>query len=186
MDALSDAEVHARILAGDERALEIWQDRVRPGVLAMLGKTGLGADETEELWNETLEAVWGRVGRTPPIMPLGEGLRRYTFGVARRRAAHRWADARRRVDTVPLTERDAQRQTPGGPGLVQPSRLVHAFRRCMEMVPERVRRTVEYRLIEATDEDIATALGIKRSSVSQTVARAIARIEQCIRAETDV
>jgi DNA-directed RNA polymerase specialized sigma24 family protein len=142
--------------------------------------------DAEEIWNDTFEACWRSVGRNPPIAPLGEGLRRYAFGVAQRLIARRRAVGQKEIETVPLMEVDQQRAEALPAQLRRPSRLMHAFRRCMEMASERTRLTVELSMYKASPEEFATALGIKTTSVRETAARAHRAIRRCVEGETDV
>jgi DNA-directed RNA polymerase specialized sigma24 family protein len=182
----SDAELHARILARDQEAFSLWESRTAPAVLRMLQKRGLPSEDAEEVWNDTLAVTWGRALREPPIEPLGEGLRRFAFGVARRLIAKRLGARSRQVQTVPLDDRDQDVRTGEFDPVSRPSKLVHALRRCLEMVDERVRIIVSMVMINAEPDEIASAIGISAVSVSKYVQRAKATLRRCIEGETDV
>ena len=67
----TDAELHLLIAAGDERALELWQDRTGQDVLRMVANAGLSSADAEDIWNEAFFAVWNRVQHGEPLEPPG-------------------------------------------------------------------------------------------------------------------
>ncbi len=186
MDNLSDADLHALIIARDERAFAEWERRTAPDVFRMIRGRGLSDEDSEEIWNNALLRVWDRALSDPPLEPVGEGLRRYAFGVASRQVAGRFRDRSRQVATVPLDDREKEPSTGLWLPDRRPTKALRALRRCMEMIEERWRIVLEMVKIEAGPDAIAAALGIGKGSVRKYIQRAKAAIRHCVEVETDV
>lgn len=178
MESLSDAQLHVLILAGDEDALAAWEERVRPDILRMLATAKTNPHDAEEIWNETFHATWRRLWQSPPLLPLGEALRAYAFRVASNIRAKRWQQNSRNPATVPLL--DENDETVAKAIQTIDSQRVLALRRCLESAPERVRLVADLLMQRISRHEMAQALHIASTSVGQTIARAKARLAECI------
>src|SRR5260370_1182341 len=70
-------------------------------IVACVQRMALSREDAEETWDDALHAPLRRLTRAP-LLPLGSGMRRYAFGVARRRAATLLEERRRSPRTVDL------------------------------------------------------------------------------------
>jgi RNA polymerase sigma-70 factor, ECF subfamily len=182
----TDAQIHARILAGDADALAVWQDRTRPAIVSYAEKHGATPEEAEEMWNDVFLATWKRALREPPIDPPGEGLRRYAFRVAMNRVARRYEQRNRQVPTTRLSDRDMELPALADARDERLSPLIIALRQCLERADERIRKAYELSLQEAPDSEIAEVLGIRPASVRPTLWRADRHMRKCIEEQTNV
>ncbi|HLX35641.1 MAG TPA: sigma-70 family RNA polymerase sigma factor [Candidatus Limnocylindrales bacterium] len=173
----TDAELHELVAAGDEPALALWQARTGSEILRLVANAGLGPADAEEIWNEAFFATWARLQREPALVPIGEGLRAYVFKVANNLIAQRRAQSAL-LETVELLEEHDE--IPSRPGSEPASELVQALRRCLESAPARVRLVAELLMEQISREQFATALNIAATSVGQTVARAKAKLIECV------
>ena len=173
----TDAELHVLIAAGDEAALRTWQERTGPEILRLVINAGLSPADAEEIWNDAFYATWHRLHSGQPLAPAGEGLRASAFKVANNLIARRRA-AGALLETVGLLEEHDQVRE--APMAARDSELLQALRRCLEGAAPPVRLVAELIMEQISREQFARALNIARTSVGQTVARAKAKLIDCI------
>lgn len=179
-----DAALHAGIIAGHDRALEIWEARYRRRMIAAATRDGMPADDAEQAWiAEALPAVWERAAA---IFPRGVGLARYAFGAMRNQArVHLKARAREALslDTVP----PGLMATANSVGPAMSRRRREAVLACLERLSPRDRALVELLYMERVDpEVIAERCGIDVRSVRRAGERARQRIRPFLEEALDV
>jgi RNA polymerase sigma factor (sigma-70 family) len=192
VDAVPDAELHVGILAGDQGAIGRWHDRIAPVVRRVLHRKGITNEEAEEIFDDVFVST---IRHAATITPLGSGLRPYIMGAVRRKIADHFEASKTRVETVPLRDDDdAEAETTGRPDPVatvaiarsavatatDASPAVRRLQDCLEKVTPGVRRLAELWMDESTDDEIAEALGIAKTSVRKYVQRMKAALQQCI------
>jgi RNA polymerase sigma factor (sigma-70 family) len=190
-----NAELDVGILAGDQRAIGRWHDRIGPVVRRVLHRKGIRDEEAEEIFDDVFVST---IRHAVTITPLGSGLRPYIMGAVRRKIADHFEATKTRVETVPLRDDDdAEAETPGQPDPVAAvaiarsaaatttsvSAAVQRLQNCLDKVEPGVRRLAELWMDESTDDEIAEALGIAKTSVRKYVQRMKAALQQCIEGE---
>lgn len=189
----TDAELHVGILAGDQGAVARWHDRVAPSVRGLLRRKGIPDQDAEEIFDDVFVST---IRRAATITPLGSGLRRYIVGAAAHKIADHYEKASRRAETLPLRDEDAEPDETIAPGRRDPvvaaaiarstpvatsvSPAVRRLRDCLEKVRPGVRRLAEMWMDNATEDEIADALRIAKTSVRKYVQRMKAALQGCI------
>lgn len=174
----TDAELHALILVGDEAALAAWEDRVRPDVLRMLAHDGISPEDAEEIWQEAFLATWVRLTKDPPLTPMGESLRAYSFRVAGNITGRRRATRTRSIKTIPLMD-ETDEPAAASIETVDSARVL-ALRDCIENGSDRVGLVARLLMEQISRHHLATALGIAETSVGQIVVRTKKVLADCI------
>jgi DNA-directed RNA polymerase specialized sigma24 family protein len=174
----TDAELHALILAGDEAALAVWEDRVRPDVLRMLANDGTTPEDAEEIWQEALFATWARLMKDPPLSPPGESLRAYSFRVASNIAGRMRGARATSLETVPLID-ETDEPSATSIATVDSARVL-LLRDCIQQGSERIGLVAKLLMEQISRRQLATALGIAETSVGQIVARTKKVLADCV------
>lgn len=141
-------------------------------VLGWLRRRGVPPADAEEIWNDALLST---VRAAPGLLPRGVSLRRYCFGVARRRLADRLR--RPRVETTTLSGDAAEQATRPAP---VDQRRVDALKECVREASPQHRLIVELKEEGASTDEIAGVLRIAVGSVYQVWRRAKLALRECI------
>ncbi len=160
---------------GDEQALAQWMRRSAPTLRAAARRLGAGAEDAEDLVQETLVAAIHGAARwdaTRPLLPWLKGI--LTF-----RAAKYARDARRRPAKVAddgLVEALVETAPPIVDGIAQ-RELSADVRMAIEQLPERYRAPLQQFLFAGRSPiEIATGLGLERATVRVHLHRGLARL----------
>jgi RNA polymerase sigma-70 factor (ECF subfamily) len=150
-------------------------DRCAPQLMGYLSSFGLGAEETEDIVQETFLALFLhlRLGRdrsnlTGWLFRVAHNLALKRRRTLQRRPAHdSWNDTLEQVYVDPSPDPE--------------TRLVHGERRrriraVIEALSDRDRRCVCLRSQGLTYRDIATTLGLSLGAVAKSLARAVTRL----------
>jgi DNA-directed RNA polymerase specialized sigma24 family protein len=189
----TEAQLHARILAGDQVAMAIWHNRVAPRVRGLLRAKGVPDNDSEEIFDDVFVSTVRHAAR---IGPQGSGLTTYILGAAWKRVAEYYEKTKRAVETVPIREeeddvQEASSPTYGDPvawaaiaravpAVQQPSPVVERLRKCLDEARPGVRRLAELWMENATEDEVARALGIAATSVRKYVQRMKLALQQCM------
>ncbi len=178
-DELTDAELHVRIIRMDAEALRTWHDRYRTRLTLSAQRMGLSPEDAEEVWDDAFLATLKRLAHQP-IEPLGGGLRRYLFGVVRRRAADRLRRLGRDPILTSLSDLRAGSVASPTARHVGDEEEVVRLRECIERAPERHRLVASAVLSSASAEEIGELLGIGKRSVYVIVKRTLTWLGDCV------
>lgn len=173
----SDEELHVRIIAGDEEALVLIDQRYAGQVRGwMILTRGVPESEAMFYWNEALDALWSHAATVAPV----GNLRNYLFRVAQNkvadyyRAPERQHDPRdvgdiRATELAPVHEAAPERPLPPG--------LEH----CLDQLPPNHRQAVDLIVSQGmTVKDAAEVLGVTQNTAAQWKHRAVVGLRRCM------
>lgn len=177
-----DAELHARIIAGEEEAVAEWEREYRDRLFRYATRKGLPPEDAEDAFSDAFFATMKRAASLEG--PLGLSLRKHAFAVV----ANKIADFhRRRTDDPVSLDRLIEEGNDEGAILAAPhstrpdERIVEAIRRCMQAIKGSYRILLELLYYEQFPVDVvAERLGVEVNTVYKTKSRAIARIKPCL------
>ncbi len=172
-DAHPDAELLARLVAGEEAAFRELYDQYS-GEVYRLGRRFVHSDaEAEEVVQEVFVSAFRYVGRFRGQARLRTWLYRITVNRALKR--RRWWSRRREVDDGPLERAAAGSVAPEH--LARDREALAIVRRCLERIEERKRTVLVLHELEGLDtKAIAEILDCPRSTVLTRLARARAEL----------
>jgi RNA polymerase sigma factor (sigma-70 family) len=183
----TDAELHQRIIDGDEEAIAIWHDRTIGGVMKWLRyRKKLSPEDAEEVWNE---ACFETIRRADTLRPLGESLRRYVYVVAKNLTARVLEQKVRfpSFDHETLEGIQVARLSEGEPREVAshadadpPSEPLRRLRECLEHAPEKDQLVAKLVMENASGDEIARVLDVRVDNAYQIKRRTLAKLRRCI------
>ncbi|HEX5451407.1 MAG TPA: sigma-70 family RNA polymerase sigma factor [Candidatus Limnocylindrales bacterium] len=199
IDGRSDAELVARVVAGDEAALGELYDRYADGVyrvaFRLLGDRG----QAEEVMQETILALWNRAELFDANVA---SLAAWLMTIARNRAVDRLRARARRPPALPLSlYLDGDRPDPGaveraladrpllGAGTAPPDPqdsvdagwLREVVRDALAAMPDQERQAIELAYYEELSQtEIAARLGWPLGTVKTRTRRALARLREAL------
>jgi RNA polymerase sigma factor (sigma-70 family) len=176
MYELDETEIHERIIAQDPGAIAAWQEAIMPRVMRNLRyQRGLSEEDAEEVWNDVLLAV---VNEAPKLVVDGSSLRKFAFVVARNKAADKWRRDHHRDDAS--LDVDSAYESLTKPQSKPDERRIKALLDCLEGLKPKYRLILDLQQHGYSASEMVPALGIKVSSVSQTLKRAKDMMAECV------
>jgi DNA-directed RNA polymerase specialized sigma24 family protein len=176
---LNDRDLHIQMLARDPVAFTVWQTRVGPDIIRMLVHMGLNFEDAEDAWNRAFLGTIKRLANGPPIEPMGEGLRRYAFGAARRQAYTRLNELEQDVPTISYDAYPLLR-LPDRPAATPPSPGAQRLAECIQAAPDQVRSVAQLLLASAVPQEIAELCDIPPAQVYMAIKRTKEWLARCV------
>ena len=174
-----DAELHAALIAGEEDAVAEFEQRYRRQFIAHGKAKGMSLEDSEDAWQDVFFASAREAHR---LTPLGEGLRKYAWGMMRNLVADHYekqSSAHESLDEEQVS-REAIRHQRVAPTMVDNS-IRQAVRRCLEGLSAAPRALLEALFTEGLPPDVlAERLGIPRNTVYKRKTRALTQIRPCL------
>jgi RNA polymerase sigma-70 factor (ECF subfamily) len=180
-DALAwDRSMVARLMAGDERALEAIYDQYAPLVHGIACKL-LGASAAPDITQQVFVRLWER---PDAFDPARGSLRTFLATVTRRRAI----DAMRRTSRSEKYTQDAARDTPTVvPDVDEAAMTLIAAERvrdALAVLPADQRRVIQLAYFEGlTFREVAVATGVAEGTAKSRLRLALARLASHLQAE---
>jgi RNA polymerase sigma factor (sigma-70 family) len=176
-----DAELHARIISGEEEAVAEWEREYRDRLFRYAMRKGLPPEDAEDAFSDAFFATIKRAASLEG--PLGLSLRKHAFAVV----ANKIADFHRRRTDDPVSLDRLIEEGKDDPAIAAPhstrpdERIVEAIRRCMQAIRGSYRILLELLYYEELPVDVvAERLGVEVNTVYKTKGRAITRIKPCL------
>lgn len=172
-----DSQLIARFYAGDEAAFEVMAGRWRPRFFGFFFKLGFGAEDAEDLAQETLVQLYVTREGTP--IDVDRPLEPFAFAVARNLAIRDWRKRRARVITVPLSEAQSLAAAQRSSGA-----LSGDLQECLRRLPEAQQTYFllcgKHGLGELSHNEIAQVLGKWPAQVTAISQQARDRLRDCM------
>ena len=180
-----DESLHLGIMAGQEDSFIQWATRYGPAFRRRAIELGLSETDAETASDDAVVAACLAAG---DLRPLGAGLRKYAYGVLRKKVADcqrrgHLAQATVALQDVPELEEPLQsdESDTASPSGVSRQPLARLVQQCLESLRDSDRELIELVSIEHVPRDVvATQRGIAVNSVTQALARALNRVRRCI------
>ena len=168
------AELHLRLLAGDETVLPELEQALRGRVLRLLSAKKVADADADEIWNDAFLAM---IGQADGLEPLGEGLRRFILRVAHNRGVDRirLAVSRQEVEL----DAGVMGGAPNRVTAMDPNRAA-AVQRCLEAARPTYAAVIEMTGRGLTAGEIAVVLDKSEASVAKTRERARRWFADCL------
>lgn len=161
-------------------ATRTFHDRYQARVVASVRRMGLPTEDAEEVWDDAFTSTIMRLA-SRAIEPLGEGLRRYLFGAARRRAATVLTERGQEPPALFLEDLSVLRVPEPAPETSgPPSPQLVRLQDCLERAPSRHRIVAGLLLSSATADELAATLKIGKRSVYVIKARTLKWLKDCV------
>lgn len=172
----SDADLHIRVVHGDETALELVDQRYGGVVMGWVKKKGLPVAEAEAAWNDALLSLWSKAAE---LRPLG-CVKQYLFGVMRNKAADFYRSKDRAVARRDVTDIPAFLISPLHPRSVERP-LSWRMEDCLNRLTKDHRTAIDLTVLGGMDiKDAADVMKAQPNTVSQWKRRALHQLEQCL------
>jgi RNA polymerase sigma-70 factor (ECF subfamily) len=173
-----DAELMARVQAGEQSALEILFARWEAPVFQYFYRLGCPPSAIGDLTEEVLVLVYRRRHHYDPARPFPPWL----FGIARLvwkdYLRHRGREIGR---SVPVEEVELVDPDPGPLGAVEADEAVERFRHAVERLPDEQRMTFLLRHYHGLSyEEVAEALGVPLGTVKWRLHEAVQRLREAL------
>ncbi|MBW1810456.1 MAG: RNA polymerase sigma factor [Deltaproteobacteria bacterium] len=170
MERTSDAELMARVKAGDQDAFAQVIDRYKDGIVNFLSRLTGSLAQAQDLAQETfLRLYYKREGYTEAGKLSG-----YLYRIATNlaRSEHR-RDARRRILTLAFLHGNNGSQAPSTPQThLLKNEIRHNLKKAIEKVPLRYRVPLLLHTVEGlTYNEVAEVLGCREGTVKSRISR---------------
>jgi RNA polymerase sigma-70 factor (ECF subfamily) len=177
---LRDAELHSRLVAGDEHALGEMYGLFGGLVHALAYRVTRDRDAASDVVQEVFGALWER-----PLAydPHRAGLRTWLAMLAHRRAVD-WVRGEQRRRRLSGTELPGAFELPGADEAVEAADTSCRVRLIVGALPDTLRTAVELAFYqEMTYREVAAKLGIPEGTAKSRMRNALARIARTLAEE---
>ena len=171
-DRIADADLVARVAAGDGQSLNVVWDRYATAVRSALYAC-LGPDHAiDDLLQEVFLGFYRRAGQ----IQNPSALRSYLLGAAVRSATFERRTRARRSRWLGLFASDVQRDSIHAPE-VDANDVVRTLVRVLGAIPERAREAFVLRYVDdLSPAEVAIALGVSESTAKRAIAKGRERV----------
>ena len=172
----SDADLHLRVVQGDETALVLIDERYQPLVVGWAMNEGLPISEAEAAWNDALLAFWKKAAG---VAPKG-CVKPYLFGVVRNKVT----DYRRSKDPLmhskDVSDLPGAQVSPLHPKVID--RPVTArMAGCLDLLPKDHRKAIDLVVLQDMRvKDAAEVMGAQPNTVLKWTSRALDQLRKCM------